>query len=155
MSRHPRSQGTSEKKGRAVSLLSELRSQISNLLEGHELQIRPWTGSGRVSRNLLEINTDPQPTVLYVKESNSTPGFWGITKNQVDRLHSRRTRWFVVLLARRHDHGYLLTGGQVDARIENGTFELSGDGDYKINEGSDLSEAQSFRGLPSLLPRVL
>ncbi len=51
-----------------------------------------WVGGTRMSNHLLVVSTTPQPTVLYVKVGTSAPGFWGLTKNQLDRLSSSRVR---------------------------------------------------------------
>jgi hypothetical protein len=78
-----------------------------------------------------------------VKEFNvaSRSGFWGLTRNQIERLHKAAPRWFAVLLLRSSAAGYLLTQGQVAESIADGSFELSGDGDFKIKEGLDLQAA--------------
>jgi hypothetical protein len=104
---------------------------------------------------LLQVDTVPTSTVLYVKESNSDPGFWGLTKNQVERLENGVLRWFVVLLTRSATAGYVLDRTEVNSRIADGTFELAGDGDYKINERPDLEGASAFDGIKSLFHRLI
>ena len=74
-----------------------------------------------------------------LKESNLPRGWWGLTKNHMDSLERSSVRWFVVLLARSAETGYLLSGGQVARRVHDGTFRLAGDGDYKINERSHVA----------------
>ena len=93
---------------------------------------------------MLLINTEPTPTVLYTKISNSAPSFWGMTRNQINLLIKDKIRWYAVLLARDSYSGYIFTQEEVLSLIKDGTFELSGDGDYKVNENSDCSKASYF-----------
>jgi len=51
--------------------------------------------------------------------------------------------------------GYLLTSTQVAKLIVDGSFELSGDGDFKVNENLDLHPADSFSSLEEVINRIL
>ena len=121
------------------------------------ISVRIWSSGNRSSRNLIELSTTPGPTVLYVKEFNTEgrPGFWGLTKNQVTRLEKAGVKWFTVLLLRSWTDGYVLSSAEVRDRIHDGSFELSGDGDFKVNEDVDLKSHQRFHGLEDLLHRIL
>jgi hypothetical protein len=138
-----------------MSALSDFRQQLERLLDGRKISVARWSRGH--SSNLLELATLPKPTVLYVKEFNvdQHAGFWGLTKNQVDRLIGSQVRWFALLLLRSSTSGYLITGQQVVHRIRNGLFELSEDGDYKVNEGPDLDEGQRIQSMQELLARIL
>jgi hypothetical protein len=103
----------------------------------------------------LEIRTAPQSTVLYIKKSTSQPGFWGLTRNQIERLRASGVRWFAVFLTSHRPLGYLLTGGQVQERVRDGMFEISKDGDYKVNEHTDFVPAQHVGTLSDLVSRIL
>jgi hypothetical protein len=138
-----------------LSAIQEFRSALKEALKPYGLGLVLWRGSHRASPHLLQIDTQPRITVLYVKESNSPRGFWGITKNQFDRLNGADISWFVVLLRNTAERGYLLRGSEVSCLVRDGTFELSGDGDYKVNEPTDLSPSQAFAGIPELLGRLL
>ena len=138
-----------------MSTVNEFRNSLPNNLDGENLNITKWSGTPRRSNNLLEINFKKNPTILYVKESNSSPGFWGLTKNQLDRLNNFQIPWFIVLLLKSKDSGFLLSSKEVNTRIQDSTFELSKDGDYKVNEISDLNSNMSFRGIKNLLDCVL
>jgi hypothetical protein len=126
----------------------------SNLAEKH-LNIELWRGTPRRSSNLLEINSKPISTILYVKYSKSDPGFWGLTKNQLDRLNKSKSLWFAVLLARSMKSGYVFTSNEINKRIADGTFELSSDGDHKVNERADCRFGQAFQGLNNLVTLIL
>jgi hypothetical protein len=78
-----------------------------------------------------------------------------LTKNQLDQLDKARVRWFAVLLLRSNNAGYVLSSNDVINRVEDGTFELSKDGDHKVNERTDLNPNMAFRGVKDLLARVL
>jgi hypothetical protein len=140
---------------RLMSKVDEFRRLIPNEFNGGLLETVKWSGSGRRSNNLLKIKTSSSSIILYVKEFNKLPGFWGLTKNQLDRIEKFQICWFTVLLLRSNDTGYIITSNDVKERIQNGTFELSRDGDYKINERTDLSSNMSFCGIQELLHRVL
>lgn len=140
-----------------MSILPEFRGHLTEALAHRGLSVHIWALGGRHSSNLLEITTAPQTTVLYVKEFNvpRKAGFWGLTRNQIDRLEKAAPRWFAVLLLRNVAAGYILTGAQVRYHIADGSFELSGDGDFKVNETLDLKSAQAFRSLGELLDGIL
>jgi hypothetical protein len=139
-----------------MAAIPDFRSMLSKVLGDKGISVSRWAGTSRPSDHLLQIETAGKATVLYVKESN-TPnrGFWGLTRNQVEKLESARIRWFAILLHGSINDGYLLSGGQVELRVRDGLFELSRDGDYKVNEKTDLNAEQRFLGLPQLLARVL
>src|SRR5437870_4049062 len=130
-----------------MSAVTEFRRHLTDALGRRRLSVRTWSSGGRYSRSLLELSTSPKPTVLYVKEFNvpGRPGFWGLTRNQIERVEKAGTRWFAVLLLRNEAVGYVLTGTQVRHRIADGSFEPSNDGDFKVNEGLDLKPAQRFQ----------
>lgn len=114
-----------------------------------------WSGGTRVSDSLLLLGTSPRPTVLYVKESTSRPGFWGLTANQLERLAVSGHRWFGVFLLRSASTGYLLSGGQIDLRIREGRIRVAGDGDFKVNENDQFLDPNRFKRLEELFPRLL
>ena len=140
-----------------MSAVTEFHKRLTDALGRRGISVRVWSFAGRYSRNLLQLSTSPKPMVLYVKEFNTRgrPGFWGLTRNQVDRLEKARARWFSVLLLRSVAAGYVLTSTEVRHRIADGSFELSGDGDFKVNEDLDLKPAQRFQSLDELLERIL
>ena len=73
-----------------MATIGEFKKAVQRQITSKHLKVEPWSGAARRSANLLEINTKPIPTVLYVKISNSNPGFWGLTRNQLDRLNSSK-----------------------------------------------------------------
>ena len=140
-----------------MSTLPEFRRHLNEALVRRGLNVRTWASGSRHSPNLLELTTVPKTTVLYVKEFNvpGKAGFWGLTRNQIDRLEKAAPRWYAILLLRNVAAGYVLTSAQVLHRIADGSFELSRDGDFKVNEALDLKPAQAFRSLDVLLDQIL
>lgn len=138
-----------------MSLVSQFRSLLSTAVAPLGLDVCLWPGAERASANLLQIGTAPQRTLLYVKGSSNSPGFWGLTKNQINRLSASQNRWFCVFLHKDPAAGYLLSGGQIVSRIGAGDLTLAGDGDYKVNQRSEFVESQRFEGIQALLSRVL
>jgi hypothetical protein len=108
-----------------MSVIADFRKLVAQNLEPRGLKVSLWGGATRISNHMLEISTVPKPTVLYIKVSSTAPGFWGITKNQIDGLVKSNARWFCLLLRRQPNVGYLLSGGQIVMRITNGSLTLS------------------------------
>lgn len=139
----------------ALRLVPVFESSLTRLLRARDITVSRWSGGTRKSANLLLLSTSPSPTVLYVKESVNKPGFWGLTKNQLDRLVTGGYRWFGVFLQRSATKGYLLSGGQIELRIKEERIRLAGDGDYKINEHEQFLPANRFERLEELFSRLL
>ena len=137
-----------------MSAVNTFRELIANECVDDGLILSQWPGATRRSNHLLEINIKEKSTVLYVKESNISPGFWGLTKNQLDRLDKTRVCWFAVLLLRSNNSGYVLSSSEVNERIKDKTFKLASDGDYKVNEGTNLTPDMAFQGMEDLLAQI-
>jgi hypothetical protein len=138
-----------------MSLVTKFQNVLSSESALRGLNISQWRGGTRASANLLQISTVPQATVLYVKGSSNSPGFWGLTKNQLDRISESGTRWFCVFLHQSETVGYFLSGDQVIARIKDGDLTLAGDGDYKINQRTGLVGSQRFNSIQTLMLHIL
>lgn len=140
-----------------MSALPGFRKRLAEAAERQGVNVSTWSSGGRSSRNLIELSTTPRPTVVYVKEFNTVgrPGFWGLTRNQVMRLERADVKWFAILLLTSSTEGYFLTSVEVRDHIEDGSFELSGDGDFKVHEDVDLNPGQRFYSLQDLLGRIL
>ncbi len=128
----------------ALRLVPAFERSLIDLLRSRGIAVSRWPGGAKKSANLILLSTSPS-TVLYVKESASKPGFWGLTRNQLDRLTASGDRWFGVFLHSSASTGYLLSGGQIRLRIEEGRLRLAGDGDYKVNEHEHFLPANRFR----------
>ena len=141
----------------SMSILPTFRERLTEAADVRAVTVDRWSSGSGSSRNLIELSTAPRVTVLYAKEFNTArrPGFWGLTRNQVNRLERADVKWFAVLLLRSSAAGYVLSAAEVRRLIADGSFELSCDGDYKVNEYLDLRSAQRFESLAELLDHVL
>lgn len=137
-----------------MTLVNIFKDTITSALARKGLTVELWKGTPRRSTNLLEINVRPVSIVLYVKYSGNNPGFWGLTANQLERLNNSKSKWFVVLLARSMSDGYLFTSAEVYRMIFDGIFELSKDGDHKVNETTDCSSGHRFSGMEMLINHI-
>jgi hypothetical protein len=138
----------------ALRLLPTFEASLRRLLGVQSIAVSRWLGSGRGSANLIELATEPEPIVLYVKESTSDPGFWGLTKNQIKRLCSGGHRWFGVFLHHSATAGYVLSAGEIELQIREQRIRLAGDGDYKVNEHQQFSRSNYFAHLEELVPKL-
>ncbi len=139
----------------ALRLVPKFETSLSRLLCARGIAVSRWSGGTRRSANLIALATVPRPTVLYVKESTSDPGFWGLTKNQLTRLSASGHRWFGVFLHHSPSAGYVLSGGQIELRIRDQRIRLAGDGDFKVNEHEQLLPSNRFERLEELFPKLL
>lgn len=133
---------------------AEFRTIIAAELAPRGLSVSNWAGGTRRSDNLLEIGTSPS-TVLYVKASSTPRGFWGLTKNQLDKLRLSNSRWYCIFLHRSTSAGYVFSGDEIQAWIDEGAFNLAKDGDYKITQGDDVFPSHRFGDIENLVARIL
>jgi hypothetical protein len=89
--------------------------------------------------------------LLYVKVRSELPGFWGLTANRVNELNRSGNTWYAVLVLGSPSKGYVVTSKDVMSRINSGAWTLSGDGDYKINERTDLDGKWRFGSIEKLV----
>ena len=134
----------------SLSAFLEFGVALENALKLKGLTSKVWQDTWP---HLIEIDTQPRITVVYVKESNTTRGFWGLTKSHLDRLNKDDVRWFAILL-RSPKRGYLLSRSDISGLVDRGTVKLAGDGEYKVHE-QNLGIPLSFIGIPDLVGRML
>ena len=89
-------------------------------------------GSGILTR-YVQTRSEPIPRI----------GFWGLRKNQLDALNGSGLKWFVVLLIGPDEKGYLLTSEIVNRCVKDRRWS-SADGEFKVHENDDISDAESF-----------
>lgn len=98
----------------------------------------PWTRASKRTRALLRLARGDQSTVLYVKESNQSPGWWGLGPNQLELLQESGERWYLILLGYESEHTYLAAPGEVDQRIGTIWRQAPKDKYYKVHETAEL-----------------
>ncbi len=123
-------------------------SELKQSLQNAGLMVVAWSGARPKSNNILEVRSNSRTTLLYVKESNSSPGFWGLTANRLSELRASGHEWFTVLLLGSQGKGYFLTSADVERFISSSVFKLAGDGDHKVNE-RDLPKGMYSKSIPA------
>jgi hypothetical protein len=119
------------------AMFDQFRDVLRDRLLHGDGTISRWDAVSRNHGNLLAIALGDRNAVLYVKESNTEIGFWGLNPNRLDALRESAHRWAVVLLLGPSHRGYLLPAEFVAARL--GTvWSQSATGDYKVHEGGDV-----------------
>ena len=118
----------------ARTFLTEFSQALRARCRAQGFSVDRWTGAQPSSANILAVVTGTEEALLYVKCRGVPPGFWGITDNRIRELRSSGKSWHVVLLVGSPEEGYVVPSTEVLTRTSNGTWRLSGDGDYKINE---------------------
>ncbi|MEW6128515.1 MAG: hypothetical protein AB1757_15855 [Acidobacteriota bacterium] len=132
-----------------MTTIDEFQSKMGEGLERRGLRIDQWTDAPRRSKHLLKIDTTQPSTILYVKEGNGTKAFWGITKNQIERLNQASIKWFAILLLNSSNAGYVFSSEDMNKLIGDCTLSQ---GDYKVNNPKSKYE---FKSIEDLLNRIL
>jgi hypothetical protein len=86
--------------------------------------------------------------LLYVKESNIDPAFWGLNEPQLSRLRGSGQRWYIVLLVANGERGYFING-----TLLKGGWSIGGD-DYKLHP-NELSDWTPFSFYADLFRAIL
>ena len=122
----------------------ELKMSLQNM----GLTVTQWSGANPRSNNIFALQTKGHTTLVYAKESNSNPGFWGLTANRLSELRRSGYEWLAILLLGSHEKGYVLSAADVEHFISSSVFRLAGDGDHKVNE-RDLPKNTCFPSVSS------
>lgn len=96
-----------------------------------------WHGSSRKSKNLVELSTKSRRILLYLKESNVLPGWWGLNVEQLGRLSQSHAPWAVVFLSGARRVAYLATPHDVQMRA-GPVWKQAKDRDFKVHENAEL-----------------
>ena len=133
----------------STSKLAAFTERLRKYCRGHGLTATRWQGASRRTANLVEIDTAPRRTVLYVKDRSEPPGFWGLNESQLDALRQSRSAWYVVLLVGSGEKGFLLSSDQVEKAIRTKKWTRSGT-DWKVHEGAEITGSLKFNGFETL-----
>jgi len=87
---------------------------------------------------------------VYVHAIASSRHYWGITKNTVDKIKTRRSPWCVILLYESKNTGYVISSAEYHKRIKEGLWPDK-QGDYKISEKKSLSGIPNFSTVDELV----
>lgn len=120
----------------------------------------PWSGVVREARTRRDIFhfTGTMNLLLYVvpesPDSEVARGVWELSKKKVVTLRSGLSKWWVVLLLRSADFGYLVPAEEVSRRIETGEWPPSPEGGYRVEEGLTLPKEYVYKSFDDLLRRI-
>jgi len=119
-------------------MLDQFRDALRDRLIPLGGLVRRWSGVRRNRGNVLEVRHSSHEALLYVKESRTTPGFWGLNPNRLDALREQPSPWAAVLLLSTQQRGYLIPAPFIAEAL--GTrWSQSLAGDYKVREARDLA----------------
>lgn len=115
---------------------------------GLSLPTGRWRGGHRYTENLIQIPTRPSRILLYIKESNISPVFWGLHEPQLSSLNASGHPWYVVLLGASGENGWFLKGSRVMELAKERLWSVqrrpTGGDDYKIHR-NELGDWIPFR----------
>jgi hypothetical protein len=124
-------------------MINDFVSRVQAACDLFGSQIAIWEGRERRAGNIFRLGNRERSLLLYVKESNEFPGFWGLSPNLLGQLERSGSPWLVLLLSNTPSTAYICTPVEVQHRA--GTlWGQATDGDYKIHENAKVL------GLPSL-----
>jgi len=123
-----------------ILLLEEIGKEKDFRCQGYESKVR-WT------KNILELDGYLN-CLLYFKIRSEEPPNWGVTKSRIEELQASGKKWFIVLLFKTPNNGYLLTSKAVERYINEGLWPLGKDeknkNEYKISKGKLLQNNNPF-----------
>ena len=138
----------------STQILADFKRHLREFCDARDVAVSTWSDARPTSRNILMIETRPDPILLYVKVRSEPPGFWGLTANRISELTHSGLLWYTVLLLGSPATGYVVSGADVDRHMRNADWTLSGDGDYKINEGIEIDAEYRFESFEVLMNRI-
>lgn len=85
--------------------------------------------------------------LLYFKIRSAAPPRWGVTSKRIEELKTSGKKWFVVLLYKAPDNGYLLTANDVARYIRENLWPLGrgkNKNEYKVGPRNTLQYNELF-----------
>ena len=85
--------------------------------------------------------------LLYFKIRSAEPPRWGVTSKRIEELETLSKKWFLVLLYRTPDSGYLLTANDVGRYIRENLWPLGrgkNKNEYKVGPSTTLKYNKQF-----------
>jgi hypothetical protein len=134
-----------------LDIFSLFNNRLIDHYSRNHVLVRRWSG-GR-SRNIVELTTTPQATLLYIKVSNLDRGFWGLNSNQLLILDQAVAKWFVVLLNGSTDRGFVLPSLDVKHAMQHQKWSLSEAGDYKVHD-HEIRPKAHFRAFNTFISLI-
>ena len=108
-----------------------IREKFLNALNAQRLESNKYRG-----QSLYEIKSGVKTFYVYIKVSTTKEGFWGLTKNLIDKLNIEGKKYKVVLLKGDENTAYILSSNEIKLLVPK--LPLSRDGYYKLTETNPL-----------------
>ena len=112
-----------------------------------DFRCQSYESKGRWTKNIIELNGYLN-CLLYFKIRSEEPYRWGVTKSRIEELQASRKKWFIILLFKTPNNGYLLTSKDVERYITEGLWPMGIDkknkNEYKISTGKSLQKNSPF-----------
>ena len=125
-----------------MSIGKEFVDQLSQAGISKGFNLRNWIdNTGRAGSNIIKLSGSVD-CLIYYKVRSDEPYKWGVTKNRIDELNHSGKPWFVVLLYKSPNTGYLIAARDVSRYLS--IWPLGRDGDYKVGTGSYLKHNRPF-----------
>lgn len=94
-----------------------------------------WEATERRTRSIYQLQFSDRSVFLHIKESNSVPGWWGLSPHLLMRTSNHP--YLVILLNATKDIAYVATPPEVESRVDY-IWRMARDGRYKIHENAEL-----------------
>lgn len=135
----------------ADKILDAFKLRVTEYYRQRGIKVRNWPPGG--TRNLIEIMTSTDSTLLYVKVSSLLDDvFWGLNPTQMNAMENSGKNWFVILLDGSFDRGYALTENDVNENRHRWYIEVQ-NRNYKVHK-KYLSANMRFTSFSGLIYRI-
>ena len=131
----------------------EFENKVINYYQKKGYSIGYMYDGNRQNKHILEVSSDIDNFIFYVKESTLENGFWGLNPKYVEKIEDSEVTWFLVLLLQTSEVGYLLSGKTVRRYINENRWSSDSRGEFKIHE-SELSRGFLFNSFDEFILRV-
>jgi len=91
---------------------------------------------------------------IFVKTRTQLPYHWGITKNTVDKIKTKRKPWCVILLYESPNKGFVISPEDYNKKTQSNLWPYA-QGDYKISYGKSLIGIPEFKTVEKLFSILL
>ncbi len=133
--------------------VNEFIKQLGSCYSSQIFSLQKWADARPSSKNIYLYTNQNGKQLLYIKESNSTPCFWGITANRIAELNASGLNWIAILLLRSPHISLVFTSKEIRELISTNKIRLASDGDYKVNE-RDFSDHLQYQSIQNILPII-
>jgi hypothetical protein len=134
-------------------ILTDFGDRLVEYFEAEGAEAYYFHDGKRQNKNILEIYSHGRNMSFYIKESNLTPGFWGLGPKFISEMDNSGSQWFTVLLLGSDEVGYLIPGHNIMDFIRRNVLSTAKTGDFKVHEG-ELSRNFLFESFEEFIARI-